>query len=404
VAVYRDISESRRQTEELRRSQLQFLQAQKMEAVGRLAGGVAHDFNNMLTAILGHGDLLARSLASDDPRLQAVDQIRMAAERSVRLTRELLTFSRRQPSQEQVVQLELLVERARPLLRTLLGDHVELVFTSSARAPWVLADANWIEQALLNLAINARDAMRGQGRLTVEIGEEQVTARDVAERGARRVGPHVSLAVTDTGPGIAPEVRPHLFEPFFTTKEPGCGTGLGLASVYGIVEQCGGFIEVVSEPGSGATFRVLLPRTDQRPGPQAPESEGGPPAPGAGGRVLVVEDEGAVRLLVETLLRREGFDVITASSGLEALASLEAADLSVDLLLSDLMMPGLTGDDLAARVVAMRPGIQVLLMSGYPGDRLAQDGKRPGWPVLRKPFSREQLVSAVREACARHPR
>jgi PAS domain S-box-containing protein len=404
MAVYRDLTESRRQAEDLRRSQQQFLQAQKMEAVGRLAGGIAHDFNNMLTAILGHGDLLARSMAPDDPRLAAVDEIRLAAERSARLTRELLTFSRRQPSREQVVNVEMLVERARPLLHTLLGTHVELVVEARSRDPWVLADMNSVEQALLNLAINARDAMQGRGRLVIAIGEEDLRALDIELRGARRAGRHVTLAVTDTGPGIPPDVRPHLFEPFFTTKEPGQGTGLGLASVYGIVEQCGGFIEVESEPGHGATFRVLLPRTDQRPGgtraPSVAEPQGGTPSP----RVLVVEDEGAVRLLVETLLRREGYEVITAKSGIEALALLDGPAADVDLLLSDLMMPGLAGDELAARVVASRPDVRVLLMSGFPGDRLAQDRAEPEWPVLRKPFTREHLVSAIRDACARDER
>ncbi len=259
VTVFRDITESQRQAEQLRRSQLQFLQAQKMEAVGRLAGGVAHDFNNMLTAILGHADLLARALPEGDPKHEAVEQIQLAAERSARLTRELLAFSRRQPAREQVVELVAMLERVRPLLHTLLGDRVELVVRESTTDSWVVADANWIEQALLNLAINARDAMRGEGRLTLSVGEEDVLARDLAARGAGQAGPHVVLSVNDTGPGIPPEVRPHLFEPFFTTKEPGKGTGLGLASVYGIVQQCGGFIEVRSEPGHGAT-RLLLPR------------------------------------------------------------------------------------------------------------------------------------------------
>jgi two-component system cell cycle sensor histidine kinase/response regulator CckA len=391
-----DVTERRGMEEQLR-------QSQKLEAVGRLAGGVAHDFNNLLTAILGGAQLLADGLAPSSPLRQEALEIQEAGRKAALLTRQLLAFGRKQAARPVVVDLGEIVTGLDRMLRRLIGEDVELVTAARPGAGCVRADPGQIEQVIVNLAVNARDAMPAGGRLTIETANVEL-GEDVTRRHAEaKPGPHVMLAVSDTGVGMTPEVRSHLFEPFFTTKRQGEGTGLGLSTVYGIVKQCGGEIGVCSEPGKGTVFKIYFPRVAAPAEPIAPA-----PAPRGAARgtetVLVVEDEVMVRTLAVRVLRQAGYDVLEAGDGEEALRlAAGAKDRKIELMVSDVVMPHMGGPELAQRLRAERPDLRVLLMSGYTdraGDVEAQLGARTAF--LSKPFASSELLRKVREVLDRH--
>jgi PAS domain S-box-containing protein len=392
VAVFDNVTDSRRMEEQLR-------QSQKMEAVGRLAGGIAHDFNNLLTVINGYGELLLRRIGEDSPVRKEVEQIRQAGERAALLTRQLLAFSRRQVLQPKVIDLNAVVSGMDAMLRRVIGEDVELRTIPGEGLGSVKADPGQIEQVILNLAVNGRDAMPGGGKLTVETGNAFLDEEFSSKHPYVAVGPHVLLAVSDTGVGMNEETQAHLFEPFFTTKEKGKGTGLGLSTVYGIVKQSQGYIHVYSEVGKGTTVKIYLPRADG-------EAEAVSPAPSTEpkGRetVLVVEDEGSVRELVEKVLTGKGYRVLTASDGNEGLRVAEGHPDPIHMLLTDVVMPGMGGRELAGRLEAARNGMKVLFMSGYSEKAVSRHGiLEDGLAFLQKPFSSETLLRKVRETLDR---
>jgi PAS domain S-box-containing protein len=393
VCSIRDVTERHRAAQALHEREEQLRQAQRLEAVGRLAGGIAHDFNNVLTAIMGYADLLADQLSADDPRQHDALEIRRAAERAAALTRQLLAFSRRQVLQPVVLDINNVVGSVDALLRRLIGDEVELAVACDPAVGRVLADPGQVEQVLMNLVVNARDAMPDGGRILVSTGVAVVGEDGFAQAvGPDPPGPgrYVTLSVSDTGQGIPPEILPHIFEPFFTTKPSGKGTGLGLATVYGIVKQSGGHIVVDTEPGRGTTFTIFLPETQSA----APAAERPATAPAA--RVLLVEDETAIRILAAGILRRQGYEVLDAATAEEALAALDRGE-AVDLLLTDVVMPGMNGLELAEAALARRPEIKVVYMSGFSQSLLqAHGGGQRRAPFLPKPFTPAALVQTVR--------
>jgi len=374
----------------------QFRQSQKMEAVGQLAGGIAHDFNNLLTAILGNTQLLLRDLPPGDAKRSDVEEIRKASERAASLTRQLLAYSRRQMLQPKVLDLNVVVAEMDKMLRRLIGEHIALVAALQSDLGHVRADPNQIEQVIVNLAVNARDAMPDGGKLTIETANVDLDETFAQAHLGSVPGAYAMLAVTDTGHGMDVNVRAHLFEPFFTTKEVGKGTGLGLATVYGIVKQSGGYISVYSERGRGSTFKIYLPRiATPSATPAAPPRVG---AARGSETVLVVEDELAVLTLSRRALEAQGYVVLAASDAAAALRVVERHGGTIHLLLTDVVMPGMSGRDLADRLAAQRPGIRVLYMSGYPGDAVVQHGTLPsGSAFLQKPFSPDGLARKVRD-------
>ncbi len=381
-----------------REMESQLRQAQKMEAVGRLAGGVAHDFNNLLTAISGYGDLLLERLSAHDPARREVEQIRKASERASALTRQLLAFSRRQVLQPQVLDLNAVVADMNSMLRRLIGEDIDLVVIPAAGLWRVRADRGQVEQVIVNLAVNARDAMPGGGRLTLETSNAQLDEPAAAGRLSLPAGSYAVLTVSDTGEGMTGETLSHLFEPFFTTKESGKGTGLGLATVYGIVAQSGGAIDVASAQGRGTAFRVYLPRVDADVDLPAPEARGTESWRGTE-TILLVEDEDGVRTLVLEILRRKGYAVLTARNGGEALLVCERQPGTIELMLTDVVMPGMGGKDLARRLAPLRPGMKTLYMSGYTDAAVSRSGVlEPGTRFLQKPFTADDLARKVREA------
>jgi PAS domain S-box-containing protein len=405
-----DVTESRQQAAALRESERRVMQSQKIEAIGRLAGGVAHDFNNMLTAILGESEMLLADLPAGGDARAAVGRIRDVAERSARLTRQLLTFSRRRQQPALDLDLRQMLLEIEPIMWRLArpGHELRIGPPEPGEPLRVRAEAPMLEQAVINLVVNAYDAMPEGGAVDVRLYRETLTAEEAVRRAAPHPGEYACIEVADTGNGIAEDVRPHLFEPFFTTKSPGKGTGLGLASVHGAVHEVGGFVEVESAPDRGALFRLLLPALDgagtvAAPAPSPRASRAVPPA-GAGGEaalVLLAEDEDAVRLFVATVLRREGFRVVEAANGAEALAAFAAMPEPPALLLSDVRMPGLSGIDLARRLRARRPELRVVLMSGWAGEALEElESDRDGLPLLAKPFGGDAMLAIVRATLA----
>jgi two-component system, cell cycle sensor histidine kinase and response regulator CckA len=372
----------------------QFRQAQKMEAVGRLAGGVAHDFNNLLTVIGGSAEFLLAACPPGDPRRDDVLEIGRAAERARDLTRQLLAFGRRQAVEPRRLDLNALVADAERMLGRLIGEDVALATSLAPDAPAVHADPGHVEQALVNLVVNARDAMPGGGRLEVGTARAVVAAGDV---GGLAPGEYAVLSVRDSGVGMDAATRARIFEPFFTTKEPGKGTGLGLSTVFGIVTQAGGHVAVESAPGAGTTFRLYLPAAAADAAPESP-----PPAaaPGAGTEtVLVVEDEPQVRRLARRALERRGYTVLEAADGAEALAVSDGRHARIDLVLADAVLPELGGRAVVDALRARRPGIAALFMSGYGEDAvLRQHVATEGAPFVPKPFTADQLAAAVRAA------
>jgi PAS domain S-box-containing protein len=388
--IARDITE-RKQLEE------QFHQAQKMEAVGRLAGGVAHDFNNLLTAILGCADLALDTLKVGAPERDDVEEIRKAALRAADLTRQLLAFSRQQVIAPTVLDPNDVVVNMDKLLRRLLGEDVELRAALAQDLGAVKADASQLEQVVLNLAVNARDAMPNGGQLTIETQNVELDEAYVRGHVSAQPGGYIMIAVSDTGIGMDAATQARIFEPFFTTKEQGKGTGLGLATVYGIVKQSGGWIWVYSEPGHGTSFKVYLPRVAEAAAPLAPSLT--PPVSVCGSQtVLLVEDEELVRHLVEKVLKANGYTVLVAATGPDAERVAGQHEGPIHLLMTDVVLPGLNGRQVAERLTAARPGIRVLYLSGYTDDAIVRHGVlEPGVAFLQKPFTPGVLGRKVRE-------
>ena len=397
VAVVEDITGQKRAEDERRNLERQLLQAQKMESVGRLAGGVAHDFNNHLTVINGYCAMLLDEMGPADPLREPVDEILLAGQRAAALTRQLLAFSRKQVAEPRVISLNDVVAEARKMLSRLIGDDVEIITHLDAGLGSVVADSSQMNQVLMNLAINARDAMPDGGRIIMETMNTDLDAGYAAQHAGVEAGPYVLLSITDTGAGMTQEVVQHIFEPFFTTKDVGAGTGLGLSTVYGIVKQAGGWIWVYSEPGKGSTFKVYLPRAGGAPEPL--------PAPVSAAEtlrgtetVLVVEDQPEVRKLTLAMLESQGYRLLEAASGSEALSLCERYPEPIHLLITDVVMPGMTGRELAMRLLALRPSLKTLYTSGYTANTIAHEGVLdPGVAYLPKPFSPAQLAAKVRE-------
>ncbi|MBI4246528.1 MAG: GAF domain-containing protein, partial [Candidatus Rokubacteria bacterium] len=390
-------AEARRAYDELSQTQSQLVQAQKMQAVGQLAGGIAHDFNNLITVIGGRAHMLLGQMPAGDPLRRDVDVINATAERAADLTRQLLAFSRKQVLDPKVLDLNRVVAEVAPMLRRLIGEDVELVTALGTGLGQVKADPRQLEQVLMNLAINARDAMASGGRLTIETSNVTLDAGYTREHVGTSPGPHVMLAVSDTGEGMDAETLARVFEPFFTTKGPGKGTGLGLATVYGIVKQSGGNIWVYSEPGRGTTFKIYLPRVYEAPEVAAPAS----PSSGAGRgseTILLVEDEEAVRQLARDILTAQGYTVIEAAHGGEALLISGRHAGPIDLLLTDVVMPHMSGRALAERLAPLRPRMKILYMSGYTENAVVHHGMLDaGTMYLQKPFTPDGLARKVRE-------
>jgi two-component system cell cycle sensor histidine kinase/response regulator CckA len=385
----------------LRKSEEQLRQSQKMEAVGQLAGGIAHDFNNMLSVVLGFADLILSDLKEDDPTRADVEEIKKAGLGASNLTRQLLAFSRRQVLQPIPLDLVRVVQGMEKMLRRLLGASVELTLVGSPALWRVKADPGQIEQVVMNLAVNARDAMPGGGKLTIEARNVELSEEDAIDHVGVAPGAYVSFAVSDTGIGMDPETQARIFEPFFTTKEKGRGTGLGLSTVFGIVSQSGGSIAVHSEPGGGTTFKIYLPRTED-----APRSGSSPPissvSPGGSETILLVENDEQVRAVAREILLRHGYHVLEATSPGDAIVVCEQHKAKIHLLLTDVVLPRMSGRALAERLAPMRPEMKVLFMSGHAGDAaLHQVPVDPDAPFLEKPLRPSTLTSKVREALRR---
>ena len=379
-----------------RRLQQQVLQSQKMEAVGRLAGGVAHDFNNLLTVITSYSDLLLEDLAPGDAKRDDLEQVRKAADGAAALTRQLLAFSRQQVVEPRVVSLNTVVEGLQKILRRVIGEDIELTITLAPDLESVRADVGQLEQVLMNLVVNARDAMPTGGRLTVETANVEHDPEYARDREAAAVRRFAMLAVTDTGCGMDEATRARIFEPFFTTKEIGKGTGLGLATVYGIVKQAGGFIWVYSEPGQGTSFKIYLPAVDATA--ERTTAAATTPAPRGTETVLLVEDAAAVRAVTKQMLERQGYTVLEAPDGEAGLRLAQRHRGVIHLLLTDVVMPRVGGRELAEQLTRLRPDVKVLYASGYTDDSVVRHGiLESGTAYLQKPFSPESLARKVRD-------
>jgi PAS domain S-box-containing protein len=388
VGSWADITERKRLEDQLR-------QVQKMEAIGTLAGGVAHDFNNMLTIINGYSELLSSRLRPDDPLRGLVEQIGRAGNRAASLTRQLLAFSRRQVLQPQVLHLNALLTEMEKMLRRLIGEDIDLLVALHPALGHIKADPSQIEQIVMNLVVNARDAMPQGGKLTIETSNIELDEAFARTHRGAVPGPYVLLAVTDTGCGMDSATKARIFEPFFTTKGPNKGTGLGLATVYGIVKQSGGYIDVYSEPGRGATFKVYLPRTNEET--HKPQPSSGPALLRGTETILVVEDEEAVRALTGAMLQEFGYQVLSAPGPEAALALLEQRAEPIHLLVSDVVMPGMSGPQLAAKLKERCRGMRVLYLSGYADEAVVHHGLiDPDTPFLQKPFTAQALARKVR--------
>ena len=388
IAVVRDITERKRLETMLN-------QSQKLEALGQLAGGMAHDTNNMLGVIIGYADLLEERLAGDVQALEDLAQVRKAALRSSELIRQLLAFARKQVIQPRTVDLNELVEGTQKLLRRLIGERISLVWkpTAALWSTWV--DPSQIDQILANLAVNARDSIEGSGTITLETMNAAVDETYCLANPDAAPGDYVVLSVSDTGQGMSPVIQARIFEPFFTTKEAGRGTGLGLAMVYGVLRQNGGFVTVYSVPGVGTSFRLYFPR--RRTAEAGPESQADmAPLPGGRETLLLVEDEEALLDLERSVLEAAGYRVIAAANPRQAQAEVQAELQAIDLLVTDLVMPDMNGWELHRWVAGTRPGIKSLFMSGYPAGTIPSPDL-PGAEFLQKPFSRADLLRKVRK-------
>jgi PAS domain S-box-containing protein len=389
LSMHRDLT-ARRDLE------AQLHHGQKMEAVGRLAGGIAHDFNNLLTVISGHADLLLDLLGTEHPAYHHAEQVLGATRRGAAVARQLLTFSRRGVTSRAIVDLNAVITDVSPMLRTLIGEDVRLEIRPAGAPVHVDADPDQLEQVIVNMAVNARDAMPGGGVLSLRCAARAVNQGEAEVLGLPAHGDYVELRVADTGSGMAPEVAANIFEPFFTTKPPGTGTGLGLATAYGIVAQHGGVLAVDTRPGRGTTFTILLPHS--RPVAVTHQEAAAPPAGGEGSEtILLVEDDADVRRLAKTVLERRGYRVLEAQHGRAGLAVAAGANHAVDLVVSDVIMPGLGGPEMADALAERHPGLRVLFISGYTDRAREQLGSPgPGRAFLAKPFTPAELADAVR--------
>jgi two-component system, cell cycle sensor histidine kinase and response regulator CckA len=391
-----DTSEAKRAAARLLRTEDQLRQSQKMEAVGVLAGGVAHDFNNVLSVILGYGDLLLADLKPSDPMRADVEEIRRAATRASELTRQLLMFSRQQVLEPKVLILNDVLADMDKMLQRILGADVDLLVLPAQLLGRVRVDPGSIEQVIMNLVVNARDSMPDGGKLTLETANVVLDEEYAKHHLGVAPGPHVMLAVTDSGTGIDKATQARIFEPFFTTKEKGKGTGLGLSTVFGIVQQSSGSIWLYSELGKGTTFKVFLPRVDA-PVSLIPSNEPIPTLRGSE-TILVVEDDDQVRVLTCGILRKNGYDIIEARNAGEALLQSERHAGTIHLMLSDVVMPQMSGPELAKRVASIRPDMKILCMSGYAGDSIVRHGLLEAkMSYLQKPITVSALTSKVRE-------
>jgi PAS domain S-box-containing protein len=396
IGTCMDVTERKQAEAERDRAKEDLLQAQKMEAVGRLAGGVAHDFNNMLHVILGYVDLTLAGLSPRDPLYDNIQEIRKAARRSADLTRQLLAFSRKQIASPRPMDLNQIVEESREMLRRLIGEGIEYILRPGGELWTIRADPSQIDQILANLAVNARDAIGTTGKIVVETDNTRLDGNDPDPLLHDVRGEFVRLSFGDTGCGMDRITREKIFEPFFTTKDSGRGTGLGLAMVYGIVRQNGGLIHVYSEPGQGTTFRIYFPRWVEEDEEEPDRAEAEPKR--GDETLLIVEDEIQILRLAERTLKRSGYETLAARTPEEAIRLVEEHRGTIHLLLSDVVMPGMNGKELRERIERIKPGIRTLFMSGYTADVIAHHGiLDPGVRFLQKPFSLDELTRKVRE-------
>ena len=391
VIVNRDIT-ARKQLEE------QLYRSQKLEAIGRLSGGVAHDFNNLLGLIIGYGEALQQRIPPEDPYREAVDEIQNAGKRAAALTQQLLAFSRKQVLEPRILNLDAIILDIEKMLRRLVGEDIEMQLLLAPDIGSVKADRSQIEQVVLNLVVNARDAMPDGGKLTIETANRELDRTAVLRHPYVIPGPYALLKVTDTGCGMDAELQSHIFEPFFTTKEKGKGTGLGLATAYGVIKQSGGYIWVDSEVGKGTAFRIYLPRVNAV-AETLPEAKPAVRVAPEGRTILVVEDEPSLLKLTKKTLSQAGHKVFEAGDASQALEVSRKTEGAIDLLLTDVIMPGMSGKKLADVLSAARPGMGVLYMSGYTDGEIATHGiLEEGTTILRKPFTRDELMRRVEDA------
>ncbi|HSW39412.1 MAG TPA: ATP-binding protein, partial [Acidobacteriota bacterium] len=393
VAISRDITE-------YKNLQNQFLQAQKMEAIGALAGGLAHDLNNMCNVITGYAELVMEDIAPDYPVRPDLEQIIKAGKKAASLVSQLLAFSRKQIFEPEVLSLNELIEEMKPMLARLLGASIDLATRPHPDLGLVSADQAQIQQVIMNLAVNARDAMPKGGKLTIETANVDFNDTDIEKDPSAGAGPYIMLAVSDDGIGMDEATQAHLFEPFFTTKEPGKGTGLGLSTVYGIVKQSNGFIRVYSRPGKGATFRIYLPRADgEKSAHHAVPAERSEQS--GSETILLVEDEQAIRSLVARVLRQNGYTVIEACDGTDAIRLSRECAQEIHMVVTDVVMPGMGGREVVGELGKSRPGIKSLYMSGYPNETIFHhnipDEGDEGIEFLQKPFTTASLARRIRD-------
>jgi len=399
----RDITERKRAEEALRASQLQLQQSQKLEAIGQLAGGVAHDFNNMLTAIIGYTDLSLRRVGLESSLRRNLEETKKAAERAASLVRQLLAFSRKQILEPKVLDLNDAVKDMHKMLTRLIGENIQLATRLETNVGSVKADPCQVEQIIVNLVVNARDAMPRGGKVTIETANITLDDQTKLRHVSVRPGEYVMLAVSDTGSGMDQETQARIFEPFFTTKDVGKGTGLGLSTVYGIVKQSGGNIWVYSEPGLGTVFKVYLPRIDDASATAIEKLAQETIAPRGSETILLVEDEDVVRGLTRKILMQAGYSVLDARGGEEAIRLCRAHAGPIDLLLTDVVMPGVSGKEVADRLLESRPAIRVLFMSGYTDEAIVQHGVLDAnVKFIQKPFTWVGLTRKVREVLNRN--
>lgn len=397
ICFFRDITENKKAEAEKEKLQTQLLQAHKMESVGRLAGGVAHDFNNMLGVILGHVEFAFEKTEGNPDLYADLTEIKKAAQRSANLTKQLLTFARKQIIEPKILDLNHTVENALSMLRRLIGEDIDLSWRPAGQLWPVKIDPSQVDQILANLCVNARDAISGVGKLTIETQMKALDSSYCEEHAGCLPGDYVMLAVTDNGCGMDKETQNNLFEPFFTTKNVGEGTGLGLATIYGIVKQNNGFIAVYSEPGQGASFKIYLPRfhaADVPPETIKPEQ----PVPAGDETILLVEDEPAILRMTRMMLERKGYSVLEAATPAEAINTANVHAGKIHLLMTDVVMPEMNGGDLAETISAIYPEIKILFMSGYTANVIAHKGVLDdGVAFMQKPFSINELAEKIRE-------
>ncbi|MGQ0811468.1 MAG: response regulator [Nitrospiraceae bacterium] len=399
--VLRELAErtERKKAEEaLRQSERQFRQAQKMEAVGRLAGGLAHDFNNLLTVIMGYSQVLLNELGAQHSLRSKIAETQKAGERAAVLIRQLLAFSRKQPLEPRIVSLNAVVMNVEAMLRRLVGENIQLIIERDPDDGYVKADPGQLEQVLMNLVVNARDAMPHGGSLTIRISTVVLSRPPLSALQPLAAGPYMKVSVSDTGCGMDADTQSHVFEPFFTTKEEGKGTGLGLSTVYGIVTQSGGRVDLTSAVGEGTTFDIYLPQIERQP--ETISAQDAPLSVSRGSEtVLLVEDEPAVREVVRDQLRQVGYQVIEAKNGVEACLFATQQAGSFHVLITDIVMPGMSGREVANHLRALRPGLKVIFMSGYTDDLGIDQGLDAATTAfLQKPLSPEALITTLRDA------